>query len=351
MTQPLVPVILSGGAGRRLWPLSTEEQPKQFLKLWPGGRSLFQMTLERIGALDTAPPVIIANVRQAGLIGDALAVVGGEDASLLLEPLRRDTAPAIAAAAVHVHDRFGPDTVMAVLPSDHVIDDHASFAGAMDVACAAAGDGFLCTFGIPPTRPASEFGYIELGAQVSGLSNVLHIARFVEKPDADRAAQLVEAGGHLWNSGMFVFRVDAFLAEAEAYMSDGLDAARHAVRGATADPGSSGLVLDAQAFARAPAISIDYAVFEKSGQAAVVPAGFDWSDLGNWASVHDSLGGDIATGGDARVLDSDTVLALSDGIPLRVLGVTGLAVIASADGVLIVGLDRAAEVKRLLDGA
>lgn len=349
MSALIVPVILSGGAGSRLWPASTETLPKQFLRLWDG-RSLFEETLERVQGPGFAPPVVICNAGHRDLVRESLEAAGVAGASILLEPMRRDSAAAIAAATAFVHRERGPDAVLAVLPSDHRIAPVEAFCAALRDAAACAREGYLVTFGIEPTRPATEYGYIEAGAPLEGDRPGRQVLRFHEKPALPAAEGYLANGNFLWNAGIFTFSVAAFRREAAGPMSDILDCTDAAVAGAARE--SDGVaILEQAAFERCRATSIDYALFEKASRVAVLPASFTWSDVGNWSSVHEALtGGSRASfaSGDVRTARTERTLVISDGLPVKVLGLEDVAVVATRDGVLVVRLDLASQIKDLM---
>lgn len=348
MSSPIVPVILSGGAGSRLWPLSTEAMPKQFLRLW-NGRSLFEETLARVHGEGIAPPTIICNLSHRDLVRESLEVAGISGASVLLEPMRRDSAAAIAAAAAFVAREHGPGAILAVLPSDHRIAPPEAFRQALRDAAAMAGEGYLVTFGIEPTRPATEYGYVEAGEPLGGPLPGRHVRRFHEKPALAVAEQYLASGHFHWNGGIFVFSASTFMAEAGRHMGDILDSAKAAVAGASREDGA--VVLDRESFAGCRQISIDYALFEKADRVAVLPAPFQWSDVGNWSSVHEALAagpGETHASGDVRLAAMGGSLVISEGIPVRAMGLDNVAIIATKSGVLVVPLDRAAQIKDLM---
>jgi mannose-1-phosphate guanylyltransferase/mannose-6-phosphate isomerase len=349
MSALIVPMILSGGAGSRLWPASTEALPKQFLRLWDG-RSLFEETLERVRGTGFAPPVSICNAGHRDLAQESLSEAGVTGASILLEPARRDSAAAIAAATAFVERAYGPDAILAVLPSDHRIAPAAAFQAALRNAADRAREGHLVTFGIEPTRPATEYGYIEAGAALGGERPGRQVLRFHEKPALAVAQGYLASGNFLWNAGIFIFSVAAFRREASAPMSDILDCTDAAVSGARSE-GDGVFSLDQAAFERCRATSIDYALFEKATRVAVLPTSFAWSDVGNWSSVHEALtDGDEDTyvSGDVRTSQTQRTLVISDGIPVKVLGLENVAVVATRDGVLVVRLDLAPQIKDLM---
>ena len=346
MTDELItPVVLSGGAGTRLWPLSRRLRPKQFLAL-DGENSMFAQTLERVSGPPFTAPMIVCNDEHRFLVAEELRASGADGAEIVLEPAGRNTAPAIAAAAVRIASG-NPDAVMLVLPSDHVVGDAKTFREAARKAAALARDGRLVTFGVPPTRAETGYGYIRTGEPLTGGGSA--VASFVEKPDAATAERYLEEGGYLWNAGMFAFTARAFLAELEAFHPEIAAAATAAVNAGMAD--LDFFRLDAAAFGASPAISIDYAVMEKTAHAAVLPLDAGWSDVGSWASLWElgsaDEGGNV-TAGRAIVMDSSGTYVRSEQPLVAVLGVRDLIVIATDDTVLVLPKDRAQEVKSLV---
>ncbi len=326
----LTPVILAGGSGSRLWPMSRAAYPKQFLSLG-GESSLLQQTLTRASGDRYAAPMIVTN-EEYRFHCAAQACEIGLTPTILLEPAARNTAPAIAAAA-HAALRRDIDAVLHVMPSDHALKVDPAYQKALDAAEVEAAKGGLVTFGVEPKSPATGYGYIKA---VDGTGSRA-VARFVEKPDRSRAEAMLAEGGYFWNSGMFLFRADAFLEELERLAPDVDKAALGAVAGARKD--LSFLRLDAASFEASPSISVDYAVFEKTDKAVVVPAAIQWSDLGAWSAIweRDATDPDAAvTLGEASAPDSRRILAVSDGPRVVAQGVEDLAVIA-ADDVVYVG--------------
>lgn len=344
---PVVPVILSGGFGTRLWPASRKRRPKHLLPLWDE-RTMFRITLERTrGLAGVAAPLIACNEDHRPGIQRDLHRAGYDDATIILEPVGRNTAPAVAAAALHLAARHG-EAVMLVLPADHVVADEGAFARAVSVAVPQAEQGRLVTFGILPTFPATGYGYIQAGDRLT--PSVRAVRRFVEKPRRSTAARYLRTGGYLWNSGMFVFSTGAVLEELERLAPAVLAACREALERAE---GRDGLVLlDEAAFSAGPAISIDYAVMEKTSRAAVVPLDAGWSDVGDWAALwdladHDPEGN--AVGGDVIAIGTRGSLLRSTGRLLGVVGVEDLIVVEAADAVLVAARDRAQDVKELVE--
>ncbi len=335
----IVPVILCGGAGARLWPLSRPDAPKPVLPLVEG-RSTLAMTLERVDQSDLfAPPVIVTGAAHRGPVG-AVVDVWGKPARFVLEPMGRNTAPAVAAAAA----LLGGDDLMMVLAADHLIRDVEGFRATVKAAAPVAEAGHIVVFGIAPTGPATGYGYIAPGAALAeGVGR--KVGRFTEKPDAATTATMI-ADGYLWNSGMFLVRADVMTAELAAHAAE---VARHAAAALPETPGDE-VLLDEGAFARCPDISLDYAVMEKTDRAAVVEAAFDWSDLGTWPTVLDAGEADAAGNvlqGDVTAVDVAGSLVVSTRPRVGVLGVRGVVVVASDDAVLVTDRAGAERVKDL----
>lgn len=338
----MTPVIMCGGKGTRLWPMSRSSRPKQFLKL-TGDLSQYQKTLLRVADPSLyAPAVVVTNAEYRFLVAEQAEEAGVRLAAVLLEPVPRNTTAAIAAACAYV-DAEGLDPVVHVLPSDHEIDADERYFAAVGHARRAAEAGGLVTFGIAPTEPATGYGYIHAGAAAG--EGVHQVARFVEKPDRERAAEMIAAGGHYWNSGMFMFAAPAFLAECGRLAPQILEHAAAAVAGAARD--LDFVRLDETSFSAAPDVSVDYAVFEKTGLAQVVPAAIRWSDLGSWdavwnAGVKDDAGNLLR--GPTTARGARNSLVLSDKVHVAVSGIEDLAVIASEDAVFVGRLTGAQEV-------
>lgn len=336
----IIPVVLSGGSGTRLWPMSREERPKQFLSL-TAELTMFQLTLDRASdatRFDNA--IVVANARHAELIDTQLE---GRDALLVLEPLARNTAPAIALAAIAAG---GGNAPLLVMPSDHVISDVDAFNAAIDAALPLVERGWLATFGITPDAPEIGYGYIRIGEEVG--PGAYRVDRFVEKPDAATAELMVASGDHVWNGGIFLFRADAYLRALAAHAPAMLAAAQESMDKAVRT--GTHILPDSEAFAASPSDSIDYAVMEKAERVAVVPVAMGWSDVGSWDALH-TLGADSdghAHHGDVIALDTSNCLIRSDGIRVAAVGVSDLIIVASGDSVLILPRGQSQHVKRVV---
>jgi mannose-1-phosphate guanylyltransferase / mannose-6-phosphate isomerase len=348
LSSSLVPVILCGGSGSRLWPMSRRLLPKQFLPL-AGERTLFQDTVLRTrGLAGAGAPIVVTNAEQRFLAADQLAEIGVRPAALLLEPAGRNTAPAVAAAALAAM-RDDPAAVLLVQPSDHVIGDVAAFHAVTAQAAAAAREGFLVTFGILPTEPATGYGYIEAGEPIAG--DVVRVRRFVEKPSLDKAKGFLAQGGFYWNSGMFVFRAARYLEALGRLRPEILAAVRAAMDKATTD--LEFLRLDAEAFAASPADSIDYAVMERTEAGAMVRAAMRWSDVGSWTAlweVGEKDGAQNVARGDVELRDAAGCYVHAERRHVQVLGARDLVVVETDDAVLVATKDRAQDVKEVVEG-
>ncbi len=335
----ITPVILSGGSGTRLWPMSTAERPKQFLPLLEE-QSIFEMTLARVADRSKfQEPVIVGNARHTQLIDQALASQNAiETACRIFEPCARNTAPAIALAALAAKQI---DDILLVMPSDHLIADIPAFHKAIAEALPVAQDGALVTFGIHPTSPETGYGYIRMGDTLSG--SVRRVDRFIEKPARDVAEAMLAQGSHAWNGGIFLFRADSFLTELAQYAPDVVNACAAAI--AKARHTEHAIYPDMDSFALSPSDSIDYAVMEKSDKVAVAPVDMGWSDVGSW----DALAELAPTEQQAESHDSMRNYVLSDGLHIHLAGVEDLIIVASGDRVLITRKGESQQVKYIAE--
>jgi mannose-1-phosphate guanylyltransferase/mannose-6-phosphate isomerase len=342
---PIVPVLLAGGSGTRLWPLSREGYPKQFLKLTDDW-SLLQQTALRAATLEgTQPPILICNEAHRFLAAEQLLQAGCKGAQIVLEPEARNTAPAAAVACLIARDRAGPDALVFIMAADHQIADTAAFGSAAKAAAALAQEGFLTTFGIKPSRPETGYGYLHKGKPLT--HGGFEVSKFVEKPDAARAKAYVDSGEYFWNSGMFLFKAQALLDEMKRLDPAMLEACEQSVAKAKRD--LDFIRLDA-AFKAARNDSIDYAVMEKTSRAALVPMNAGWDDIGSWSFMEalprDDRGNYAR--GDALLEDSDNTLVHSESRLIAALGVRDVVVIETKDAVLVADRHRAQDVKRIV---
>ena len=343
----ILPVIMCGGSGTRVWPESRESRPKQFISLI-GERSTFQSIVALLGDRNIfAEPIIVTNADYRFLVAEQLDEIGAK-ATIVLEPMRRDSGPAVAVAAT-LASKANPEAVVAVLAADHVFRDGPLFAKLCQEAGVAASSGFIVTFGVKPDHPATGYGYIRPDVSVDTAGAIRKVAAFIEKPDAATAQRFVDEG-YLWNSGNFIFRADVMLAELKRFEPEMVDAAAGAVEKSRSDLGF--LLLDAESFSRAPKKSIDYAVMERTDKAAVIPADVGWSDVGLWSTVwrlseHDSAGNSLR--GRAVVLDSHNVLVRANDQLTAVVGLDNIIVVTTPDAVLVANAGHSEKIKQLVD--
>jgi mannose-1-phosphate guanylyltransferase/mannose-6-phosphate isomerase len=342
------PVILSGGSGTRLWPMSRSLYPKQLLSL-VGKHSLLQETVQRVvGGTGFAPPLIIANEEHRFIIAEQLREIGAVPEALMLEPIGRNTAPAACVAALRLA-AGDPDALMLVMPSDHVIGDLGAFRRATECAASTARAGHLVTFGVTPERPETGYGYIAKGEALADCAGAFAVTAFVEKPDGETAARYLASGDHFWNSGIFLFPVALYLAELEGRRPEMLSACQKALAGARTD--SDFIRLDKTAFAASPGDSIDYAVMEHTTRAAVVPVGMGWSDLGSWDALWELAardeGGNALLGNVVAEATRNCYLRSEGGL-VAAIGVEDLVVVATDDAVMVAPRNRTQEVKDLV---
>jgi mannose-1-phosphate guanylyltransferase/mannose-6-phosphate isomerase len=344
----LIPVVLAGGRGTRLWPLSREACPKQFLTLLSAD-SLFQQTLLRVRALHgfaAEAPIVIASSGHRELVLSQARSAGIEPRTVVLEPAGRNTAPAVALAALLARRIAGEDALLLVMPADHVIADTAAFAAAVAAAAGAAAQGRLVTFGIVPDGPETGYGYIQRGDTQGDWAN---IRRFVEKPNLATAQSYLRSGEYLWNSGMFVFSVSRILEELAAHASAVVAGSERALR--DLDPAEQCIQLG-EAFLSVPSISIDYAVMEKTASGAVVPLAAGWSDVGSWAALHERAERDAqgnSCRGDVLLESCTNTFVMASKKLVAAVGVDDLVIIETDDAVLVTRRDRAQDVGRIVE--
>jgi mannose-1-phosphate guanylyltransferase/mannose-6-phosphate isomerase len=350
----LIPVILSGGSGTRLWPVSRSAYPKPFMRVG-NDESLLHKTLDRaLRVADDGRVLTVTGRDYYFLTRDEYARnprAQLDRLPFLLEPAGRNTAPAVVLAALHAHAHIGAEAVLLVLPADHLINAVDAFAADVERAKTLAQSGYLVTFGIPPLQPETGFGYIRMGQPLQDGSR--QIAAFVEKPDRETAQRYLDSGEYVWNSGMFCFRADALLEAAAQHCPDVLAAARNCYASATSQESPVEFVRDS--FLAMPDISIDYAIMERAQKRAVIPAGFDWSDIGSWKAISELPGDEErdASGnrvqGSAVVVDSQNCFIQADQRLVAAVGVSNLVIVDTGDAVLVAERDRAQQVKQVVD--
>ena len=342
----IVPVILSGGSGSRLWPLSRELYPKQFLPL-TDERTMLQNTVLRVADIaGMAAPLVVCNEEHRFMVAEQLRALGITPAAVMLEPVGRNTAPAVTVAALQAM-ATGDDPILLVLPADHIIADVAGFQRAVERLVPHANAGKLITFGIVPTSPETGYGYIKAGASNG---DVFVVEQFVEKPDAATASAYVESGNYYWNSGMFMFRASHFLSELEKFAPDILAACRQAHP--TEQRDLDFLRLDKTAFEACPSNSVDYAVMEKTGNAVVMPLDIGWNDVGAWSALWDvgarDAEGNVAQG-DVIFVDAKNSYVYAQDRLVAVVGAENVIVVETSDAVLVAHKDRVQDVKTVVN--
>src|SRR5471030_3076138 len=346
MNIPLIPVVLCGGCITRLRPLSSDGFPKQVLRLF-GNYGMLQQTLQRLsGIQELAPALLVCNESSRFIVAEQLREIGLNDARMLLEPMRRNTAPAIATAALQAMEK-GEDPVLLVLPADHVILDTAAFHQAVSLARKAAEEGSLLTFGITPTGPETGYGYIRAEGREAG--QVHRIVEFVEKPALALAEQYIASGDYLWNSGMFLFRASRYLDELERFHPAVVAACRDALAKAKSD--LDFIRLDHDAYAASPDIAVDYAVMERTGHAATIALNAGWNDIGSWAAVFDVAEKDADNNsalGDVLLQDCNDCLVHGNSRLVTAIGMRNTVIVETADAVLVMDADQAQHTKSLV---
>lgn len=352
----IIPVILSGGSGSRLWPLSRENYPKQLLPL-VGDLTMLQETIDRLKCVkELAAPIVVCNDQHRFIVAQQLAEARHKPEAIILEPFGRNTAPAVAVAALQAMDK-GLDPVLLVLPADHVIRDAEALCAAVEIAYHHARNGRLLTFGIMPDAPETGYGYIRTGerlpvaSECGGDETVFAVAEFVEKPNAETARKYLESKEYYWNSGMFMFKASCYLNELQRYAPEMLAACRESLAQARTD--ADFIRLDAVAFEACPGDSIDYAVMEKTDAAAVIPLTAGWSDVGSWSALWEALPkdgqGNVTNGNVYSRGVKNSYLHTEEGRILAVIGLDDVIVVDTADAVLVTKKERCQEVKEIVN--
>ena len=342
----MTPVILSGGSGSRLWPLSRGMYPKQLLPLVDPSLSMLQQTVQRTEGLSSIKsPIVVCNEEHRFMVGEQLQQIDVTQATILLEPEGRNTAPAIALAAIHAQ-RTSKDEMIVVMPADHVVQDVSAFQAAILKASGLAENDGLVTFGVVPQSPETGYGYIRAGSEVEG---GYEVSEFKEKPVLETAEQYLRSGDYYWNGGIFVFKASAYLRELERYAPEVFNATQASMKNAQSD--LDFIRVDAHAFAKSPSISIDYAVMENTSQAKVVPLDVGWSDVGSWSAlwdVSDKDSNNNVTHGDVLVHDTKDSHIVSETKLVSAVGVENLIIVETDDAVLVAAKDRTQEVKEIV---
>ena len=346
----ITPVLLCGGSGTRLWPLSRKSYPKQFVPL-VGEETLFQASAKRLHGAQYASPIIVTNSDFRFIVTEQLVEIGIDPSAVLIEPSARNTAPAVLAAALWLAER-GPDTLMLVAPSDHVVPDVAAFSSVVEAGAGAAREGKLVTFGIKPGHAETGYGYLELEQDVYGEISAVDLVAFVEKPDLENAERMVASGKYLWNAGIFLFSVKTIIEAFKQHAPALVEPVARSLAHGKADLGF--LRLDPEAWSEADNISIDYAVMERADNLAVVPFASGWSDLGDWDAVwreskQNELG--VATSGDATAIDCRNTLLRSEDSTMEIVGIglENVVAVAMSDAVLVADITRAQDVRKAVD--
>lgn len=345
----MIPLILSGGNGTRLWPLSRQLFPKQFHAL-AGEQTLFQQTLLRLQQAGMAAPYVVSNAEHRCIVDEQLAQVECKAREILLEPFGRNTAPAVALAALHLLERGGGDELLLVLPADHLIGDVQAFNQALEHARPAAEQGALVLFGVPAEKPETGYGYIKGAVPDNDIApGVIAVERFVEKPDLETARSYIEDGGYFWNSGMFLFRCNRFIEELQKYSPEIHDACQLALARSADDHGA--LKIDSNMFERCPSDSIDYAVLEKTEAACVVPLRAGWTDVGSWSALWEVQGKDPAgnvTRGDVLLQDTRNSFVHATGKLVTLIGMEDVVVVETRDALMVAHMDQVQQIKGIV---
>ncbi|NLS12480.1 mannose-1-phosphate guanylyltransferase/mannose-6-phosphate isomerase [Vibrio sp. SM6] len=344
----LIPVILAGGTGSRLWPLSRELYPKQFLNV-NGTHSMLQNTLARLQGLEHGAPLLICNEEHRFIVAEQMRAGGFQHAGIILEPMPKNTAPAITLAALEAIQQEH-DPLLLVMPADQLIDNHLAFHRAVSLGESSAMQGKLVTFGIVPTKAETGYGYIQRGEPAEEFSDNYAVNKFVEKPNSDLAQCYVDSGDYYWNSGMFLFRASAFIAELERLAPEMLSACQQSLNTSTSD--MEFIRLDKEAFSRCPSNSIDYAIMEKTSLATVVPLDADWNDIGSWSALWEVSHKDAqenVTTGDVLAINSTENYLHAENKLVATVGVNNLVVVETKDAILVADKDQIQDVKMVVN--
>ncbi|MFV8798912.1 mannose-1-phosphate guanylyltransferase/mannose-6-phosphate isomerase [Yersinia enterocolitica] len=345
----LLPVIMAGGTGSRLWPMSRELYPKQFLRLH-GVNSMLQETVNRLEGISVREPVVICNEEHRFLVAEQLRQINKLSHNIILEPVGRNTAPAIALAALNAISQ-GDDPIMLVLAADHIINDCDAFHQAITAAIPFAKKDSLVTFGIVPTGPETGYGYIQRGeSTVNDISEAFKVKRFVEKPNLETAEQYINSGEYYWNSGMFMFRAKRYIQELDKFRPDILEACKAALKDSDSD--KDFITIDKDKFSTCPDESIDYAVMEQTSSAVVVPLDAGWSDVGSWSALWDVSNKDKlgnAVTGDTFLHDTQNCYINTDEKLVAAVGVDNLVIVSTKDAVLVVDKSKVQDVKKIVE--
>lgn len=349
--QSITAVIMAGGTGSRLWPMSRELYPKQFLRLY-GEQSMLQETVSRLEGLDVKEPLVICNEHHRFLVAEQLRQINHLSNNIILEPVGRNTAPAIALAALSATNNDGYDPLLLVLAADHVIEDRCAFHRAIKDAIPHADEGKLVTFGIVATGPETGYGYIQRGAICGSQNNSYRVERFVEKPDVKTAQKYIDSGEYYWNSGMFLFRASRYLEELNKYRPDILAACREAMLGLSSDSLQDFIRVNKDAFDLCPDESIDYAVMEKTTDAVVVPLDAGWNDVGSWSALWEvndkDPQGNTLTGDVFLHNTSDCYINTEEQL-IAAVGVENLVIVSTKDALLVIDKTKVQDVKKVVE--
>ncbi|MCY4766095.1 mannose-1-phosphate guanylyltransferase/mannose-6-phosphate isomerase [Klebsiella aerogenes] len=348
----ILPVVMAGGTGSRLWPMSRERYPKQFLRLH-GENSMLQETVSRLEGLNVSEPLVICNEQHRFLVAEQLRQINQLSNNIILEPVGRNTAPAIALAALSAATKNNDDPLLLVLAADHVINNKVAFHDAIKVAIPHANQGKLVTFGIVPTGPETGYGYIKRGEVVADLDEPAYgVKGFVEKPDLKTATEYLDSGEYYWNSGMFLFRAKSYLDELAQYRPDIYEACKNAMAGLEPDSQQDFIRVDEEAFTACPDESVDYAVMERTTAAVVVPLDAGWNDVGSWSALWDVNNKDTAgnvINGDVYVHNSSNCYINTEEQLVAAVGVEDLVIVSTKDAVLVINKSKVQDVKKVVE--